>query len=102
MSHLVSAVQDIFSSIYELIASVVTSIYSLFAGAVDIVVSFIAGIFSLISHTVVGVLDVLGETGKFIFGNVFIILVIAGGAFVFLKYQQQQGNTVKVGDKKLN
>ncbi len=35
-------------------------------------------------------------------GNFFVLAVIAVGAFGFLQYQRRQGNTVKVGNKKLN
>jgi hypothetical protein len=132
MSHLFSAITDIFHSIYELIASFVLTIWSIISTVVDQVFGFVAGIFSLVSHAVVGVLEVVGETGKFLIGkfvsqhntsdvhfddeifylnnaneclhigNVFVIGAIALGGFVWLRYQAQQGNTIKVGDKKLN
>jgi len=102
MSHLVSGITDIFHSIYELIASFVLTIWGIVSTIVDQVVSFVAGIFSLVSHTVVGLFEVVGETGKFLIGNIFVIGLIGLGAFVWLRYQAQQGNTVKIGDKKLN
>jgi hypothetical protein len=34
--------------------------------------------------------------------NIIPLLVVAGGIWVYLKYQKQQGNAVVVGDKKLN
>lgn len=35
-------------------------------------------------------------------GNIAILAVLAVGFFGFLQYQRKQGNTVKIGDKKLN
>jgi hypothetical protein len=35
-------------------------------------------------------------------GNLAILAVLAVAAFGFLQYQRKQGNTVKVGNKKLN
>lgn len=35
-------------------------------------------------------------------GNVAILAVLALGFFAFLQYQRKQGNTVQVGNKKLN
>jgi len=102
MSHLVSAVTDLFHSFYELFASFFTTLFNLVYGLVDGVVSFITGVLSLFAHTVTGVLEVVGETGKFLVGNLFFIAIIGGGAWAYLRYQKQQGNAVVVGDKKLN
>jgi len=99
---IVNAIGDAFHSIYELIVSFFTTVYTLVYSLVDQVVGFVTGVISLFTHTISGVLGVAGETAQFLIGNIFVILAIGAGGYFYLNYQKQQGNTVKVGNKKLN
>lgn len=35
-------------------------------------------------------------------GNIVVLTLVAGAVYGYLQYQKKQGNTVKVGNKKLN
>ncbi|KAF2119648.1 hypothetical protein BDV96DRAFT_684192 [Lophiotrema nucula] len=84
MSSIVQSVSDLVKSFFEVI-------YSLFATAVNVVVNFFQSL-----------VDLAGGLVQFIFSNILILGVIAAAVFGFLQYQRSQGNTVKVGNKKLN
>lgn len=127
MSAIVKSLSDIASSIVELVVSLFTTAghlaqdtfqvaFKFFNGALNLVIDFFKGLVELTGGIVGFVL------GKLIFpllanakmvrderkltlsppGNIAILAVLSVGTFAFLQYQRKQGNTVKVGNKKLN
>jgi len=97
-----SAFSNFFSAIGELIASFFHTLSSLITTIISTITGLFTGVVNLVMSTVGNVLEVFGETGKFLFGNAFLFLIIGLGAFAYLKYQAQQGKPVIVGDKKIN
>jgi hypothetical protein len=115
-----TAISDFVKSIYELFESFFTTLFGLVNTVVSAVVTFFADLINLVVGTLKGSLNVLGETGKFIFGepeghekmiearanyeigNAILIIIVAAGAVGYLQYQRSQGKPVVVGNKKLN
>ncbi|KAJ5587734.1 uncharacterized protein N7459_003499 [Penicillium hispanicum] len=102
MASIVTAVKDLVTSIFEIIASLFSKAFGMANGLLHAFIDFFAWIFNMALHTVGDALEAVGGAGKFIASNIVVIALIAGGAYGYLKYQRRQGRTVQVGDKKLN
>jgi len=102
MSSFVSAFGDFFKSIYELIAAFVMTFYNLIQSLLSAVGTFFSEIFHLVSSTIYGAFSVVGETGNFLISNLLVIALVGAGIFGYLRYQQNRGQAVVVGGKKLN
>lgn len=110
MSHLFSAVEDLFKSFYEMIAAVVGTIVHLGQTFVMAIVNFFTSIVRLVTDVLSGVVDVAGGVGKFIagkyisaahslanasahnhcdLGNIVILGIVAAGGFLYIRAQQQ-------------
>ncbi|KAF4973455.1 hypothetical protein FZEAL_9329 [Fusarium zealandicum] len=84
-----SAINDFFSSIYELLASIFSTIYAVIHSVFSAILGFVQGFFNLIGDVVTGLVDVAGGVGKFVAGNAAILAVGALGAFAYVKYTAQ-------------
>jgi phage-related protein len=61
-----TAVSDLFSSFYELIASIFGAAYSLVHGLVSVIVGFFSGVVNLILGFIRETLHAAGSSGKFV------------------------------------
>lgn len=61
-----SAINDLFASIYELLASVFNTVYTIIHSILSAVLGFVQGLFNLIGDVVSGLVDVTGGVGKFV------------------------------------
>lgn len=110
-----SAISDLFSSFYELIASVLNAAYTIVHSIFLAVYNFVAGIFQLSGNVVEGLANVVGGVGKFIMGmfsllsvkfdtlltntgNIVLLSIGALAAFAFFRYTAQ-GRQVAAGKK---
>jgi hypothetical protein len=116
----------LFASFIDLITSGFEVIFSVFKGVFDLIhdilvafINFFAGIPTMLLHLVKGTSEALGGLGKFIAskssipdclknhrvnslckkGNIVVIALIAGGAYV---YRHRHGHLVNVEHKKLD
>ncbi|EXM08875.1 hypothetical protein FOIG_01917 [Fusarium odoratissimum NRRL 54006] len=106
-----SAISDLFSSIYELLASVFNTFYSVIHSILSAVLGFVQGLFNLIGDVVSGLVEVTGGVGKFVAsefppsylhhflradddkGNAAILAIGVLGTFAYVRYTAQ-GRTV--------
>jgi predicted ABC-type sugar transport system permease subunit len=121
---------SIISSLADLVKSIVEVIYAFFETAGHLVlqtVNFVFSVFQSIINVFLefgkGLVDLAGGIVGFVLGksstitssrvrwaqancfdagNIAVLAVLAVAAFGFLQYQRRQGNTVQVGNKKLN
>ncbi|KAK1976075.1 hypothetical protein LZ30DRAFT_604172 [Colletotrichum cereale] len=93
-----NAVQDLFSSIYELLSSIFNAFYHVLQTLFNTIIGFFTGIVNLISDVFSGAIDVVGGLGKFILSNFVIIGVIAAGGYAYVHYTAQ-GRQVTAGKK---
>ncbi|KAM0559275.1 hypothetical protein ACHAO7_001535 [Fusarium culmorum] len=84
-----SAINDLFSSIYELLASVFNTVYAIIHSIFSAVLGFVQGLFNLIGDVVSGLVEVTGGVGKFVASNAAILAVGALGAFAYVRYTAQ-------------
>lgn len=61
-----TAINDLFSSIYELIASILGTFYAIIHSFITAILGFVQGIFTLTADVLNGLVDVAGGVGKFI------------------------------------
>ncbi|KAF2186371.1 hypothetical protein K469DRAFT_631229 [Zopfia rhizophila CBS 207.26] len=102
MSSIVSALSDLFQSIFEVIYSFFATAGHLIQNTISFVLHFFAGILNVVLEFFRGLVELAGGLVQFFLGNILILGVIAAAFFAYLQYQRNQGRTVKVGDKKLN
>jgi hypothetical protein len=123
-----SAVTDLFSSFYELIASLVNTVYTIFSSIIQAFVGFVTGIFSLVGNVLEGAVKAVGGVGKFLagklfpgsgseavaptswgpemhptnvfVGNVVLLGIGAAAAFVFIRYTSQGRQIAATPQKK--
>ncbi|KAM0307943.1 hypothetical protein HYE67_000364 [Fusarium culmorum] len=84
-----SAINDLFASIYELLASVFNTVYAIIHSIFSAVLGFVQGLFNLIGDVVSGLVEVTGGVGKFVASNAAILAVGALGAFAYVRYTAQ-------------
>jgi len=116
---ILTAIEDLFKSFYELIATVVSTFYHIIQTFVNAVLSFFTGIINMIADVFSGAVDIVGGVGKFVLGkvsacrtpsaahqqhvltligNIVIIGLIAAGGYAYLRYTAQ-GRQVAAGKK---
>ena len=69
MTKFISAFEDFFKSIYELLASVIGTLASLVNTFINTILNFFTGILNLFSDVFKGTVDLVGGIGKFITGT---------------------------------
>ncbi|KAF5685382.1 hypothetical protein FCIRC_3440 [Fusarium circinatum] len=84
-----SAISDLFSSIYELLASVFNTFYAVIHSILTAILGFVQGLFNLIGDVVSGLVEVTGGVGKFVASNAAILAIGALGAFAYVRYTSQ-------------
>ncbi|KAF4943433.1 hypothetical protein FGADI_13422 [Fusarium gaditjirri] len=84
-----TAISDLFSSIYELLASVFNTFYSVIHSILSAILGFVQGFFNLIGDVVSGLVEVTGGVGKFVASNAAILAIGALGAFAYVRYTAQ-------------
>jgi hypothetical protein len=81
-----TAVSDLFSSFYELIASIFGAAYSLVHGLVSVIVGFFSGVVNLILGFIRETLHAAGSSGKFVLHNadkgIWILVGVAAAVAV--------------------
>ncbi|KAH8901871.1 hypothetical protein BR93DRAFT_942027 [Coniochaeta sp. PMI_546] len=92
-----AAINDLFSSIYELFASVLGGIYNTIHAILAAIIGLFSGFINLIGDVFKGAVDVVGGLGKFLakmltefvlIGNIVIVGIIAAGGYAYVRYQQ--------------
>ncbi|KAI9151596.1 hypothetical protein HJFPF1_08803 [Paramyrothecium foliicola] len=87
-----TAIGDLFSSFYEIIASIFGAAYNVVHAVISVIVGFFSGIFNLIAGVIKETLHATGSTGKFILHNAdkgIWILVGVGAAVLLSRYTAQ-------------
>lgn len=119
MSSIIKSLSDVFTSLVELVWSFFTTAGDLVQKTASFVLKFFSEIIDLFVNFVRGLVDLAGGIVGFVLGelswnsvattirltslgNILMLGVLAAVVFGFLQYQRKQGNTVKVGNKKLN
>ncbi|KZM24965.1 hypothetical protein ST47_g3908 [Ascochyta rabiei] len=120
MPSIVKSLSDVFTSLLELVWSFFTTAGDLVQKTASFILKFFSEIIGLFVNFFRGLVDLAGGIVGFVLGrsslqplslvisklivtgNVLMLGVLAAVAFGFLQYQRNQGNTVKVGNKKLN
>jgi hypothetical protein len=118
MSSIVKSLSDVFTSLLELVWSFFTTAGDLVQKTASFVLKFFSEILDLFVNFFRGLIDLAGGIVGFVLGtfmcvclhtsmltrvgNILMLGVLAAIVIGFLQYQRNQGNTVKVGNKKLN
>ncbi|KAF2623849.1 hypothetical protein BU25DRAFT_168264 [Macroventuria anomochaeta] len=102
MSSIIKSLSDLFTSFVELVWSFFTTAGDLAQKTASFALKFFSEIIDLLVNFFEGLVGLAGGIVGFVLGNVLILGVVAAVVFGFLQYQRNQGNTVKVGNKKLN
>jgi len=121
MSSIVSALSDLVKSLVEVVWSFFTTAGELVQKTIQFFLHLFSGCINLVVDFGKGLVDLAGGIASFILGkslpfpkstsmndltlalgNIAILAVISVAFFGFLQYQRKQGNTVQVGNKKLN
>lgn len=66
-----AAIEDLFKSFYELLASAIGTVYSLIHGILLAIVNFFSGLVNLVTDVFSGAVDVVGGIGKFVTGRLY-------------------------------
>ncbi|GKT54639.1 hypothetical protein ColTof4_08497 [Colletotrichum tofieldiae] len=93
-----NALQDLFSSFYELLSSIFNAFYHVLQTFFNAIIGFFTGVVNLLSDVFSGAIDVVGGVGKFVLSNFVIIGVIAAGGYAYVRYTSQ-GRQVAAGKK---
>ena len=129
MSAIVKSISDLIGSLFEVVGSLFTTAGDLILQTFHFAFKFFSGTVNLIIDFFKGLVDLAGGIAGFILGkrfvsiarncsvadpctefdsddsctgNIAILAVLAVASVAFLQFQRKQGNTVKVGNKKLN
>ncbi|KAH7367405.1 hypothetical protein B0T11DRAFT_275234 [Plectosphaerella cucumerina] len=97
---IINAVEDLFKSFYELIASIVSTIYNLILTFVNAIVSFFSGIVNVIVDIFSGAVEIVGGTAKFLLGNFVIVGLVAAGGYAYFRYTEQGRRVAANAQKK--
>ncbi|KAF2753332.1 hypothetical protein EJ05DRAFT_490054 [Pseudovirgaria hyperparasitica] len=102
MAAIISSIKDLIASIFEVIGSIFKTAFNAVEGILRLAVNTVMSVVNMFLDLITGSLKAMGSVGEFILGNFFAILIVAVGIFGFIAYQNRQGNSIKVGNKKLN
>ena len=102
MSSIIKSLSDVFTSLVELVWSFFTTAGDLVQKTASFVLKFASEVLDLFVNFFRGLIDLAGGIVGFVLGNILMLGVLAAIVLGFLQYQRNQGNTVKVGNKKLN
>ena len=124
MSSIISSLTDLAKSLVEVVWSLFTTAGDLVQKTIEFVLRFFTGALNLVIEFFKGLVDLAGGIVQFVLGkrarpflmliegmgvltdvtvgNIAMLAILAVAFFGFLQYQRNQGNTVKVGNKKLN
>ncbi|KAG9198075.1 hypothetical protein B5807_11342 [Epicoccum nigrum] len=102
MSSIIKSLSDVFTSLVELVWSFFTTAGDLVQKTASFVLKFFSEVLDLFVNFFRGLVDLAGGIVGFVLGNILMLGVLAAIVLGFLQYQRNQGNTVKVGNKKLN
>ncbi|KAJ4349521.1 uncharacterized protein N0V89_008137 [Didymosphaeria variabile] len=102
MSSIIQSLSDLAKSLIEVVWSLFTTAGDLVQKTVEFVLRFFSGAINLFIEFFKGLVDLAGGIVQFVLGNVAMLAILGLAFFGFLQYQRKQGNTVKVGNKKLN
>ncbi|KAH6621978.1 hypothetical protein C7974DRAFT_414655 [Boeremia exigua] len=102
MSSIIKSLSDVFTSLLELVWSFFTTAGDLVQKTASFALKFVSEIIDLFVNFCKGLVDLAGGVVGFVLGNILMLGVLAAIVFGFLQYQRNQGNTVRVGNKKLN
>ncbi|KAF2705285.1 hypothetical protein K504DRAFT_494195 [Pleomassaria siparia CBS 279.74] len=102
MSSIVNSLTDLFKAIIGVFWSFFTTAAHLVENTGIFVFKSAEGVVNLILEFFKGLVELAGGIIQFIVGNLIVLGLIAAAGFAFLQYQRKQGNTVQVGNKKLN
>jgi len=102
MANIFTALIDFVKSIGELITAFFMTLWNLIQTVLGTIGSTFAELFHFVASTIKGAFSVVGETGNFLISNLLVIAIIGVGIVGYLRYQQNRGQAVVVGDKKLN
>merc|ERR1712000_330927 len=76
-----------------------TTVMAITSAISDFVASiFVSGIFTLVADMLSGVVDIAGGIGKFVFGNIVVIVLVGAGVFAYMRYTAQ-GQRLATGNK---
>ncbi|KAK1764947.1 hypothetical protein QBC33DRAFT_571933 [Phialemonium atrogriseum] len=96
------AITDFFNGLYELFASMASVAYRTVHSVFAAVWGLFSGIVNLITDVVGGSVEVVGGVGRFLISNIVVLAIIGAGGFAYVRYRDQQGRPVRVGNKKAN
>ena len=102
MSSIIHSLSDLAKSLVEVVWSLFTTAGELVQKTLEFAMRFFTGALNLVVEFFKGLVDLAGGIVQFIFGNIAMLAVLSIAFFGFLQYQRKQGNTVQVGNKKLN
>jgi hypothetical protein len=125
MSSIVSSLSDLVKSMVEVVWSLFTTAGQLVEKTIQFVLHLFTSAINLVIEFGKGLVDLFGGIVSFLLGksrhlplpepayntdnsnrngvgNLAILAVLGLAFFGFLQYQRRQGNTVQVGNKKLN
>ncbi|KAF2732842.1 hypothetical protein EJ04DRAFT_578035 [Polyplosphaeria fusca] len=102
MSSIISSLSDLVQSVFEVIWSFITTAGHLVQRTLGFGLHICEVAVNVVIEFFKGLVDLAGGIVEFVVGNLLILGVLAAAFVGFLQYQKKQGNTVKIGDKKLN
>ncbi|KAJ5603425.1 hypothetical protein N7537_006381 [Penicillium hordei] len=102
MTSIITSINDLITSIFEVVFSVVKNTFDTGYQLLLALVDFFADIPKMLEHTVKGSFEAVGGVGTFIASNIVVIAMIALGSYGYLVYIRRGGRPVQDGTKKLN
>ncbi|KAF1814948.1 hypothetical protein P152DRAFT_455992 [Eremomyces bilateralis CBS 781.70] len=108
MASILTSISDLIASIFKVVGSIFSQALHAVEGVSSMVVHFFTGLLSMVQDVFVGLAKAVGGVGNFVIGmtplellcrkltriepgNVVVLSIIAAGGYLFLQYQQGQG-----------
>ncbi|CAK7269036.1 hypothetical protein SEPCBS57363_003400 [Sporothrix epigloea] len=95
-----SAISDSIHAIFETLAGICHLIFRILHDVFFAVYSFVVGCFTLLSDVFRSAFSLAGGIGNFVVGNFVILLIIASGAYLYLRINPDQNAKLKSSSKK--
>lgn len=95
-----SAISDSVHAIFEALAGIYHLFFRILHDIFFAVYNFVVGCFNLTSDVFRSAFSLAGGIGNFVVGNFFILLIIASGAYFYLKSNPDQNAKLKSSSKK--